>query len=170
MDERIARPEGQSATSGNAVGQMPMSVMESLNRGKDAIGDAAAETMRAAASDLQMLRNDLNSLKDTLSRFMVEASTEAMNRPAQRRQRRSSKPARRRAASLTKAPRWFPRRADRSRHSAASSRAWCAGIRSVPSPARSPSASWSGPWGGEGDAAHGADFGRDGKPTGTNGK
>ena len=78
MDERIARPEGQSATSGNAVGQMPMSVMESLNRGKDAIGDAAAETMRAAASDLQMLRNDLNSLKDTLSRFMVEASTEAM--------------------------------------------------------------------------------------------
>jgi ElaB/YqjD/DUF883 family membrane-anchored ribosome-binding protein len=78
MDERIARPEGQSATSGNAVGQMPMSVMESFNRGKDAIGDVAAETMRAAASDLQMLRNDLNSLKDTLSRFMIEASTEAM--------------------------------------------------------------------------------------------
>jgi ElaB/YqjD/DUF883 family membrane-anchored ribosome-binding protein len=78
MDERIARPEGQSATSGNAVGQMPMSVMESLNRGKDAIGDVAAESMRAASSDLQTLRNDLNSLKDTLSRFMIEASTEAM--------------------------------------------------------------------------------------------
>ena len=78
MDERIARPEGQSAASGNAVGQMPMSVMESLNRGKDAIGDVAAQTMRAAGTDLQMLRNDLNSLKDTLSRFMIEASTEAM--------------------------------------------------------------------------------------------
>lgn len=78
MDERIARPEGQSATSGNAVGQMPMSVMESLNRGKNAIGDVAAESMRAASSDLQTLRNDLNSLKDTLSRFMIEASTEAM--------------------------------------------------------------------------------------------
>ena len=51
MDERIARPEGQSATSGNAVGQMPMSVMESLNRGKDAIGDVAAQTMRAAGTD-----------------------------------------------------------------------------------------------------------------------
>jgi len=78
MDERIGRSEGQSATSSIAVGQKPNSVMETLNRGKDAIGDVAAEGMRAAASDLQALRNDLNSLKDTLSRFMAQASTEAM--------------------------------------------------------------------------------------------
>jgi len=78
MDERIARPEGQSATSGNAVGLKPISVMESLNRGRDAIGDVAAEGMRAAASDLQALRNDLNNLKETMSKFMAQASTQAM--------------------------------------------------------------------------------------------
>jgi len=139
MDERIARPEGQSATSGNAVGQMPMSVMESLNRGKDAIGDVAAQTMRSAGTDLQMLRNDLNSLKDTLSRFMIEASTEAMK--SARAATSAAAVQAGEAASGLKAPRWFPQRANTPRHSAASSRAWCVGIRSGPSPARSPSAS-----------------------------
>lgn len=50
---------------------------ESLNRGKDAVGAAANEAMTAAASDLQAIRNDLNSLKDTLARFMTQASSKA---------------------------------------------------------------------------------------------
>jgi hypothetical protein len=141
MDERIARPEGQSATSGNAVGQMPMSVMESLNRGKDAIGDVAAQTMRAAGTDLQMLRNDLNSLKDTLSRFMIEASTEAM-KSARAATSAVAVQAGEAASGLTdKGTQMVSTAGEQSRHSAASSRAWCVGIRSGHSPARSPSAS-----------------------------
>jgi ElaB/YqjD/DUF883 family membrane-anchored ribosome-binding protein len=52
-------------------------VGESLNRGKDAIEAAASEAMTAAAADLQAIRNDLSNLKDTLARFMAQASSEA---------------------------------------------------------------------------------------------
>jgi ElaB/YqjD/DUF883 family membrane-anchored ribosome-binding protein len=74
MDQNRTRSEAQSQPGKEPK---PASVSESLNRGKDAIGAAAGEAMTAAASDLQAIRNDLNSLKDTLARFMVRAGGEA---------------------------------------------------------------------------------------------
>jgi ElaB/YqjD/DUF883 family membrane-anchored ribosome-binding protein len=74
MDQNRTRSEAQSQPGKEPK---PASVSESLNRGKDAIGAAAGEAMTAAASDLQAIRNDLNSLKDTLARFMVQAGSEA---------------------------------------------------------------------------------------------
>jgi ElaB/YqjD/DUF883 family membrane-anchored ribosome-binding protein len=53
------------------------SVGESLSRGKDALGSVAAGAMADASSDLDALRNDLANLKNTLARFMAEASGEA---------------------------------------------------------------------------------------------
>ena len=74
MDQNRTRSEAQSQPGKEPK---PASVSESLNRGKDAIGAAAGEAMTAAASDLHAIRNDLNSLKDTLARFMVQARNEA---------------------------------------------------------------------------------------------
>jgi ElaB/YqjD/DUF883 family membrane-anchored ribosome-binding protein len=54
------------------------SVSDSINRGMDAIGSAANEAANSAGSDLQAIRNDLNNLKDTLSRFMSQTSSEAV--------------------------------------------------------------------------------------------
>jgi ElaB/YqjD/DUF883 family membrane-anchored ribosome-binding protein len=53
------------------------SVSDSISRGKEAIGDAANSAARSTGSDLQAIQNDLNSLKDTLSRFMSQAGTQA---------------------------------------------------------------------------------------------
>jgi ElaB/YqjD/DUF883 family membrane-anchored ribosome-binding protein len=53
------------------------SVGESLSRGKDAIGSVAQGAMTDASSDLEALRNDLATLKNTLARFMTEAGGEA---------------------------------------------------------------------------------------------
>jgi ElaB/YqjD/DUF883 family membrane-anchored ribosome-binding protein len=74
MDQNRTRPEAHSQPGKDPK---PASVAESLNRGKDAIGAAAGEAMTAAASDLQAIRNDLNSLKDTLAKFMAQAGSEA---------------------------------------------------------------------------------------------
>jgi ElaB/YqjD/DUF883 family membrane-anchored ribosome-binding protein len=74
MDQNRTRGEAQSQPGKNPK---PASVAESLNRGKDAIEAAASEAMTAAAADLQAIRNDLGNLKDTLARFMAEASSEA---------------------------------------------------------------------------------------------
>jgi ElaB/YqjD/DUF883 family membrane-anchored ribosome-binding protein len=74
MDQNRTRGEAQSQPGKNPK---PASVSESLNRGKDAIEAAASEAMTAAAADLQAIRNDLGNLKDTLARFMAEASSEA---------------------------------------------------------------------------------------------
>jgi ElaB/YqjD/DUF883 family membrane-anchored ribosome-binding protein len=80
MEQSSARSETKS--SGAAGGQFKnagtaASVSDSVARGRDAIGAAASDAMSAAGSDLQSLRADLNSLKDTLSKFMAEAGNEA---------------------------------------------------------------------------------------------
>jgi ElaB/YqjD/DUF883 family membrane-anchored ribosome-binding protein len=49
-----------------------------IARGKETVGSAAKDAADSAGSDLQAIRNDLNHLKDTLSRFMSQASTEAV--------------------------------------------------------------------------------------------
>jgi ElaB/YqjD/DUF883 family membrane-anchored ribosome-binding protein len=81
MDQRSSRPEGQSypnAGAGQFKEPKANSVGDSINRGKDAIASAANDATNSAGSDLQAIRNDLNNLKDTLSRFMSQASDEAL--------------------------------------------------------------------------------------------
>jgi ElaB/YqjD/DUF883 family membrane-anchored ribosome-binding protein len=53
-------------------------VSDTLNRGKDAVAAAANDAVDSSGSDVQAIRNDLNNLKDTLSRFMSQASNEAV--------------------------------------------------------------------------------------------
>jgi ElaB/YqjD/DUF883 family membrane-anchored ribosome-binding protein len=80
MDQKSSRPETQSY-SGPGTGsshQKPNSVGDAINRGRDGISDAANEAAKSAGPDLQAIQNDLNSLKDTLSRFMSQASTQAV--------------------------------------------------------------------------------------------
>lgn len=57
--------------SGAAVG-------ETLSKGSATIGSAANDAMDAAASTLELLRNDLNGLKDTITTFMAQAGNDAM--------------------------------------------------------------------------------------------
>jgi ElaB/YqjD/DUF883 family membrane-anchored ribosome-binding protein len=78
MDQKSSRPESQSYSGAGASTQKPNSVGDTLNRGKDAIGDAANDAARSSGTDLQAIQNDLNSLKETLSRFMSQAGTQAV--------------------------------------------------------------------------------------------
>jgi ElaB/YqjD/DUF883 family membrane-anchored ribosome-binding protein len=78
MDQKSARPGGQSFGTGQFKDPKANSVSDSLNRGKDAVSAAANDAVGSSGADLQAIRNDLNSLKDTLSRFMSQASNEAV--------------------------------------------------------------------------------------------
>ncbi len=53
------------------------SISESIAHGRDVVGNAAADAVDAAAPDLQALRNDLNHLKDTVAKFIAQASSDA---------------------------------------------------------------------------------------------
>jgi ElaB/YqjD/DUF883 family membrane-anchored ribosome-binding protein len=84
MEHVSTRSESQPFGAGaqfkdNARGSAASSpsISESVSRGKDAIGAAAADAMNSAGSDLQSLRSDLNSLKDTMAKFMSQAGGEA---------------------------------------------------------------------------------------------
>jgi ElaB/YqjD/DUF883 family membrane-anchored ribosome-binding protein len=80
MDQKSSRPETQPY-SGPGTGsshQKPNSVGDAISRGRDAVSDAANEAAKSTGSDLQAIQNDLNSLKETLSRFMSQASTQAV--------------------------------------------------------------------------------------------
>lgn len=68
----------ENTSLGADVGRPAATVAESLSRSKDALGNAASEAMGAAATDLEALRRDLNGLKDTLTRFMSQAGSEAV--------------------------------------------------------------------------------------------
>ena len=75
MDLKSSRPEGQFASKVSAAAS---GIGDSVNRGKDAIADATNDAANSAGSDLQAIRNDLNGLRDTLSRFTSQASSEAV--------------------------------------------------------------------------------------------
>jgi ElaB/YqjD/DUF883 family membrane-anchored ribosome-binding protein len=53
------------------------SVTNSLDHGKEAIGAAATDAMDQASADLKALRNDLNNLTDTVTKFISQAGNEA---------------------------------------------------------------------------------------------
>jgi ElaB/YqjD/DUF883 family membrane-anchored ribosome-binding protein len=78
MDQKNSRPETQPYLGAGSTNPKPNSVSDSISRGKDAITDAANDAARSTGSDLQAIQNDLNSLKETLSRFMSQASTHAV--------------------------------------------------------------------------------------------
>ena len=80
MDQKNSRPESQpySSPGSGSSNPKPNSVGDALNRGKDAISDAAHDAAKSSGSDLQAIQNDLNSLKETLSRFMSQAGTQAV--------------------------------------------------------------------------------------------
>jgi hypothetical protein len=52
-------------------------LLDSVARGKDAISAVTAEAMNSAGSDLTALRADLNGLKDTVTKFISQVSSEA---------------------------------------------------------------------------------------------
>jgi ElaB/YqjD/DUF883 family membrane-anchored ribosome-binding protein len=80
MDQKSSRPETQAYPghgSGSSIPK-PNSVGDALSRGRDALGDAASDAARSTGSDLEAIQNDLNSLKETLSRFVSQAGTQAV--------------------------------------------------------------------------------------------
>jgi hypothetical protein len=78
MDQKLSHPEAYSTAGAGRTADKSDPVSDSLNRGKDAIAEAANGAAKSAGSDLQAIRDDLNSLKETLSRFMSQASGEAL--------------------------------------------------------------------------------------------
>ena len=71
-ESQAFRPGGQLKDNGRGS-----SLSEPVTRGKEAIGNAASEAMNAASADLESLRKDLNSLKDTVTKFISQAGSEA---------------------------------------------------------------------------------------------
>jgi ElaB/YqjD/DUF883 family membrane-anchored ribosome-binding protein len=75
-NEAMRGPEAmKSAMVGNGPGGA--SVTNSLARGKDAVGAAAADAIDEAAADLKALRHDLNNLTGTVMKFISQAGHEA---------------------------------------------------------------------------------------------
>jgi len=74
--QSFAGSVGQFSPRGGAAGS-GSSISDSVTRGTEAIGVAANDAMNAAGSDLQSLRADLNSLKDTVAKFVSQAGGEA---------------------------------------------------------------------------------------------
>jgi ElaB/YqjD/DUF883 family membrane-anchored ribosome-binding protein len=75
-NEAMRGPEAMKSTmAGKGPGDG--SVTNSLARGKDPVGAAAADAMDQAAADLKALRNDLTNLTDTVMKFISQAGNEA---------------------------------------------------------------------------------------------
>ena len=53
------------------------SIANSMSRGKEAMGAAAAEAMESGGLDLKALQDDLNNLKDTVTKFISRTGDEA---------------------------------------------------------------------------------------------
>src|ERR1700693_2658181 len=53
------------------------SIANSMSRGNEAVGAAAAEPMESGGIDLKALQDDLNSLKDTVTKFISRTGNEA---------------------------------------------------------------------------------------------
>jgi ElaB/YqjD/DUF883 family membrane-anchored ribosome-binding protein len=53
------------------------SIANSMSRGKEAVGAAAAEAMESGGLDLKALQDDLNNLKDTVTKFISRTGDEA---------------------------------------------------------------------------------------------
>ncbi|WP_036261066.1 hypothetical protein [Methylocapsa aurea] len=65
---------GESARVG--ASGLYASVSESAARGADALSTIAADAMNSAGSELESLRSELNSLKDTVAKYVAQAGNE----------------------------------------------------------------------------------------------
>ncbi len=83
MQQRGSRLETDSFTATESesfhseLSEADSPLLDSVARGKDAISAATAEAMNSAGSDLTALRADLNGLKDTVTKFISQVSSEA---------------------------------------------------------------------------------------------
>jgi len=75
--QSFAAAGGRSKDSPRGTTESGPSISESVFRGSDAIGAAASDAMNSAGAELQSLRADLNSLKDTVAKFVSQAGSEA---------------------------------------------------------------------------------------------
>ena len=73
--EPFAPTEDENFRSELSEASSPL--VESVTKGKDAISAVTAEAMNSAGSDLTALRADLNGLKDTVTKFISQVSSEA---------------------------------------------------------------------------------------------
>jgi ElaB/YqjD/DUF883 family membrane-anchored ribosome-binding protein len=78
--QKSYQPEDRTFSAGGSQGgsNEPGSANDPIKRGKEAISSAASVAASSATSDLQSLRNDLDGLKDTISKFVSIAGNEAM--------------------------------------------------------------------------------------------
>jgi ElaB/YqjD/DUF883 family membrane-anchored ribosome-binding protein len=53
------------------------SIANSMSRGKEAVGAAAAQAIESGGIDLKALQDDLNNLKDTVTKFISRTGNEA---------------------------------------------------------------------------------------------
>ena len=83
MQHRGSRLESDSFTATedesfhSELSEAGSPLLDSVARGKDAISAVTAEAMNSAGSDLTALRADLNGLKDTVTKFISQVSSEA---------------------------------------------------------------------------------------------
>jgi ElaB/YqjD/DUF883 family membrane-anchored ribosome-binding protein len=67
-----------SESGGMEANKGAASVAEAVNRGKDAMQNAADDVFGSATADLQALRRDLNGLKDTVTKLVGHVGNEAV--------------------------------------------------------------------------------------------
>jgi len=78
MDQSASRGASSSSSYGGPAGKgSNESVGNALNRGKDAISNAASTAADSASSDFDNLRSDFNGLKETVTKFISQASDQA---------------------------------------------------------------------------------------------
>jgi ElaB/YqjD/DUF883 family membrane-anchored ribosome-binding protein len=83
MQKRESKSESESfAAAGDenfrrGLNETDSPVLDSVAKGKDAISAVTEEAMNSAKSDLTALRADFNGLKDTVTKFISQVSSEA---------------------------------------------------------------------------------------------
>jgi ElaB/YqjD/DUF883 family membrane-anchored ribosome-binding protein len=69
----LSNAAGAGGTSGDNGG----SIAEAMNRGREGIAAAAKDAAKAGDADVKALRDDLNSLKETVANFISRATGDA---------------------------------------------------------------------------------------------
>jgi ElaB/YqjD/DUF883 family membrane-anchored ribosome-binding protein len=69
-----SKATGFSTSPGEHIGG---SIANSMSRGNEAVGAAAAEAMESGWTDFKTLQDDLNNLKDTVTKFISRTGNEA---------------------------------------------------------------------------------------------
>src|ERR1700732_2874116 len=72
--DQVTKATGFSTSPGEHNGG---SIANSMSRGKEAVGAAAAEAMESGGIDLKALQDNLNNLKDTVTKFISRTGNEA---------------------------------------------------------------------------------------------